>query len=465
MTRRRLQDVRIARNKAKVVLPLLLVFVMVLCWSEVMHHLRLWKQRFLDEESATIDIVRNQPSLDASSDSTGEGNMAKEGNSSFSACLMWADDNFRLPEWIAYHHYMMNLTHLVVAVDELSRSSPLAIFDKWRAETGMTIEIWTRYADYSKNVNMTTIDPAKDNMAQKLKKHRRRQSQFYRACALHLKRQGRAWTTFHDNDEYLVVTPEANVSRDEISSGSPGVVLKILQRYTNSSGGDANDNSQAPDTTAGAMNKTKASMAASSMTYWTEWISSRPCTTFPRVLFSALEDGNVTIEASDNIPAAVADLADRLDTLRYRYQATSRQNGARDGLGKALIDVSRLPDNVLEISRWGSAHRPFAEDSVCKHAFHRPGVLPLVFHHYLGSWEAFSFRDDARKGGLRTREKWVERSKLREGGRNDDIRPWIAGFTKWVGPARARSLLADAGLPRNYKKSERETVEWAKLTP
>jgi hypothetical protein len=44
--------------------------------------------------------------------------------------------------------------------------------------------------------------------------------------------------------------------------------------------------------------------------------------------------------------------------------------------------------------------------------------------------------------------------------RNDDARPWLAGFVNWVGPEQARSLLAGAGLPRGHQKSEQETAEW-----
>jgi hypothetical protein len=40
---------------------------------------------------------------------------------SFSACLLIMDDNHRLSEWIAYHHFALPLRHLVVTVDPRNR--------------------------------------------------------------------------------------------------------------------------------------------------------------------------------------------------------------------------------------------------------------------------------------------------------------------------------------------------------
>jgi hypothetical protein len=165
------------------------------------------------------------------------------------------------------------------------------------------------------------------------------------------------------------------------------------------------------------------------------------------------------------VPPSLADAAGRLDTIRYRYQATPRERGKTDGLAKAVVDVSRLPPGVLEIAPDGSAHRPFRSDAVCRHAFPPAQVLPLVIHHYLGSWEAFSFRDDARKGTLRTREKWEARSGLRDGGRNDDAAAWLSEFAAWVGPDQAKRLLQGAGLPPGYAMSEQETAGWASKAP
>ena len=67
---------------------------------------------------------------------------------------------------------------------------------------------------------------------------------------------------------------------------------------------------------------------------------------------------------------------------------------------------------------------------------------------YLGSWEQYSFREDARKGTKRN-EKWIRHSLQKGGGVDDEVRGWIAGFVELVGEAAAIDLLRDVGLPQN----------------
>jgi hypothetical protein len=33
-------------------------------------------------------------------------------------------------------------------------------------------------------------------------------------------------------------------------------------------------------------------------------------------------------------------------------------------------------------------------------------TIPLRIHHYVGSWQSYSFRDDRRKGGRKNRQIW-----------------------------------------------------------
>mmetsp|Transcript_43298 Transcript_43298/g.101525 ORF Transcript_43298/g.101525 Transcript_43298/m.101525 type:complete len:127 (-) Transcript_43298:220-600(-) len=76
----------------------------------------------------------------------------------------------------------------------------------------------------------------------------------------------------------------------------------------------------------------------------------------------------------------------------------------------------------------------------------------FIFGHYLGSFESYSFRDNSRKGGLRTYETWKERSSQTAGEYSQVIRPWLRGFVKLVGgPDVASYLLQDAGkFPEDY---------------
>lgn len=43
---------------------------------------------------------------------------------------------------MAYHWTVIGMTHLVVAVDPSSKTSPKDLLDKWRAETDIDIVLW-----------------------------------------------------------------------------------------------------------------------------------------------------------------------------------------------------------------------------------------------------------------------------------------------------------------------------------
>jgi hypothetical protein len=68
----------------------------------------------------------------------------------------------------------------------------------------------------------------------------------------------------------------------------------------------------------------------------------------------------------------------------------------------------------------------------------------------LGSWEAYSFRDDARRGGERSRETW-EFQAADQDETDDIVRPWLGGFVEAHGEEKTKSLLQGAGLPKSYR--------------
>lgn len=81
----------------------------------------------------------------------------------------------------------------------------------------------------------------------------------------------------------------------------------------------------------------------------------------------------------------------------------------------------------------------------------------LRINHYLGSWESYSFRDDSRRGGERSRESW-EFQATDEDETDDNIRPWLDGFIKRHGEQTAKSLLKGVGLPKSYKKDSNDSA-------
>jgi hypothetical protein len=427
-----------------------------------------------------MDVLFRPPVLDslvavaatrnhAPAPSVADHNTEKDRPGSFSACLLWMDDNFRLPEWLAYHYYVMNLRYVVIHPDPRSKGSPLPVLDQWKDR--IHIVEWTDPSTFSGNTYDAVSDASDASRnrtaAEKLERAQeqtkwffRRQIDFYNSCAMHMKSQNRTWTSFHDSDEFMVVVKNsinAGVTRGNATDGiakddEPGRALQIVNRYYHA---DWNERE-------GALRPVEHAWRREAHADWDFWFSALPCVVLPRVLMgssaTSLEQ-NVDADADDADFPVFLD-ADRFDTLRYRVQGTEK--GGTGGPGKAIVDVSRLPDNAIELAWGGTApagvHRPFGD--LCTNAWAPSNGLPLAFHHYVGSWEAFSYRDDVRKGVERTFAKWKAQSAMRDGGVNDDARGGIRGFVKMVGEAAAQAMLRDAGLPRNYTRPTNDTSDW-----
>jgi hypothetical protein len=159
----------------------------------------------------------------------------------------------------------------------------------------------------------------------------------------------------------------------------------------------------------------------------------------------------------------------RFDTLRYKFLTKGN-----DGQPKSFVDLSqRLPKLYAEDRSptgekaktphaW-SVHRAML--GLCKkeEKFRRKELKDMVskerftVSHYLGSFEYYSFRDDARQGGLRTYEIWKKRALETRGEFSHVVRPWLRGFVKLVGGAEVASfLLQDAGkFPEDYNVTSR----------
>ncbi|CAJ1957897.1 unnamed protein product [Cylindrotheca closterium] len=378
---------------------------------------------------------------------------------SFSACLLWMDDNHRLPEWFAYHYFALPLRHVILAVDPHS-STQVSISSHWQNK--MHITIW-QDSDYT----VTDLTRKPGDTKNDLKgKHRQRQSQFYQACCRHLKNLNRTYTTFHDSDEYLTISEEYYVKQQQkqkqkrqsqsqkyIHHASaefrrqPGHILTLLNEYND----DKKQNKK----------KKKKKETTTTTTDTPHEDLAQTCIHVPRALYSAVE--SQTEKRNKGVPDWLLQDANhqdkyqyQLDTLRYRHRLTER--GGRDGLGKAIIDVSRLTKE--DIDEGGTTHRPLKEVCAAETPWRDYGSFPLGIHHYLGSWESYSFRDDARKGTLRRRDIWLSRAESEQGGSDDEIREWIAGFTKATGDDLARELLSGAGLSRSDIDEKNASNHW-----
>ncbi|GKZ01395.1 hypothetical protein MPSEU_001090300 [Mayamaea pseudoterrestris] len=364
-----------------------------------------------------VETFLQKPAEISIKETTEKGNeISNDDDETFSACLLVMDDNHRLSEWIAYHYFALKLRVLIVTSDPRSQTSPSQILQKWK--TRMTILEW-KDDDFADR-NFTVLESDRED--QRLFKHNLRQQQFYGACIRQLQALKQSWTSFVDIDEFLTLSgANAGLLRERYLMKEPESVWKALKELT-STNTELRDTSLYP--------------AA-----WYDYFQNGPCVTVGRALFSAVESAPAeqdVVLKKHHVPAFIN--ATRFDTLRWRYRAypTDQNNG----LGKSMIDVSRLA--VDDLFGGMNAHRPA---NACPSAWIACDTMPIGIYHYLGSWESYTFRADARKAVKgKSREKvWRKTAGKVLGGTYDGIQSWVAGFVSQVGEGEAQILLNDAG--------------------
>jgi hypothetical protein len=371
-----------------------------------------------------------------------------DGNTTFSACLLVMDDNPRLAEWLAYHYHVLPLRHVIVASDPRSQTNATFLFNRWRRQ-GMVVHEW-HDADFWKGATPTAplkALPEHSSLQLKRDRHRGRQKFFYRTCLATLQGTNRTWVTLHDSDEYLVYNHaggaafpawQARQQARHNASALHGATSSRMQPH------------MVPPTTAeaGQMITYLQHEAAAGLDYY-----QKPCIGVPRLQFGTAE--STAAERNERAPNNVVDPL-QLDTLRWRKHAL-RNDFVKNALGKVILDVSRLPE-VHTLPYFTSLHRPIK--TICPAPWSNEWESGFRLHHYLGSWEAYSFRDDSRRGGERSREQWEYKATSNAEQTDDVIRPWVQGFVATHGQEQARHLLADAGVPPNYRPPAAQDTSW-----
>jgi hypothetical protein len=320
-------------------------------------------------------------------------------NESFSACLLVMDENFRLHEWISYHYHVLPLRYLVVAVDPRSQLSPEPIFDDFRQHLNMTIVSWSD-TDF-------IPDWAPANSKEIRKRHLSRQRHFLATCLGHLHQHDRTWAALWDTDEYIAYngfeSPRTNIALNRTAKAAkdmsePGTILRYLKDY----GEDK-------------------------------------CVTMPRVLVGNKETPGLLNESFPFDPR-------RFDTLRFRFRGKIGLKA--HGFGKSLLNVQQIPSFPVLVR---NPHRPVFE--IC------PAVIgkelknsPFYLNHFMGTWEAYSYRDDSRRGQEKSYAAYLERAQQNRFYENK-MSPWMPAFLASVGEERGTIMLKEAGLDPEYNAS------------
>ena len=305
----------------------------------------------------------------------------------FAACLLVMDDNHFLTEWLAYHYHVLPLRHLIVAVDPRSKTSPRSILQRWKDRTDLNITIWWNDSDYI--VNQTELDEAEswvalkfsdDRPSQHLIRHRARQRLFYYHCLQEHRQAKHAYTLLTDSDEFLTINYETvnNTKSHTVASrlipsiATPGSVLQLLRHER----------------------KFHAN---------TSTVMESPCIQIPRSRFGTVEDGaKPPTHETTTAPITMSFNASQFATLRWLYHAAP-QNYNQNRISKTVIDVSRIAQDS-DLRPVDSIHRPLKQYCGRRKLHIRAPDQLLLIHHYLGTWEQYNFRRDARQGNERSRK-------------------------------------------------------------
>ncbi|CAJ1940522.1 unnamed protein product [Cylindrotheca closterium] len=318
--------------------------------------------------------------------------------------------------------FILPLRRLIVAVDPLSDTNPSRILRRW--ESFMNISIWVDDFFFNRFHRSSILRSAAMNETSTIliNVHRQRQKMFYFQCMRTLKDEGQRWTAFVDTDE-LVFQNENDLGFKKVLSLSTNEtvsrLLHVLQELNQ--------------------------------------ISS-PCVGLPRLLFGANEDKKEDPEvvAKGSLLPEIGFSSTDFMTLRWRWHAGN--DNILNRAGKALIDLSRIPDGLLLLDNV-NAHRPIKQLCTNDAMWIRIDKSPLVLHHYVGTYEQWISRDDVRNKRtslLYSAMAAVNSTKVS----NENL--WLKDFIQAIGENNAAMLLKDVGKVESPKKRGRISPE-AKL--
>jgi hypothetical protein len=363
----------------------------------------------------------------------------------FGACLLIMDDNHFLIEWLAYHFYRLPLKHLIVAIDPKSKTSPSEILDRYRGGDGMskmmTIDEWGD-EDYMMMLDLEKhISQNASHHAQMVELYVVRQRMFYLQCMKTLKQANRTYVAIVDTDEFIVPNPNAFEEYN---------IFHQLHLPNHTAAATTNNNHHHTIWDLLQMAKTQQQINGTRTPFLQRLLA--PCLPMARLQLS-------TKEEQTNVNATTMtrhgfDTRDFL-TLRYQYHF-GLKNHQKNRKVKSLIDLSQVPPDEFRLKY---IHAHLAIKSRCRYTEEFLGnrKSPIVAHHYVGTWNQWTFRDDPRSWTRKKRGKYEALSG--EGvllHQEKAATMWLDGFVNKHGIDKAKALLQDVGyVPPNTNQSSR----------
>lgn len=344
-------------------------------------------------------------------------------NESFGACLMLKEDNDLLWEWLAYHYTVLPLRYVFVGSDLGNIHDPNDVLQRWtQAKTGLQFWIVNatqfifRFADF---MAIHKHEEDEKEFAHHYFIHRQRG--FVTTCTEFFRSMNVSWVTFIDSDEFLVLNRIGEDDEEYLRDSRNQSSLYQLQYQLR----QALPPLSSPLTVRQVIDTLQSKKGFSDVV----------CYTMPRLLYGALENRTCPAAKDVNALARTSFNFSEMSTLRF-VQTARRGDFSTGRFGKVLVDVSRLqPVTLLTEPR--NVHRPFVPE--CKRAVaHFPSSI-FYLNHYVGSWERYNSRKDAR----RSRELWEPRAYKKQTGLVCDkgVHEWLPRFVQQVGMKRAQYLL------------------------
>lgn len=353
-------------------------------------------------------------------------------NATLSSCLLLYDDNHFLTEWLAFHYQTLPLRRLIVATDPRSRTSPSVILQRWKPFINITE--WKDYDYFPLSYRRSIVLSRRIlNTSDKLvTMHRYRQRFFYLECMRQLrrehanqmksspnsKRHSRNWVTFIDVDEFLF--PNRNWKYQFLLEPSrqhgDTTIAQLLHRFQN----------------------------YKSLT--------RPCVSLPRLLIGTKLDDNKDdshwpeiIDFQSLSPNTLTKVVPFTNLLTWTWIWHGELgNLERNKAGKALIDLSRVPSTSIRLDEV-DVHRPIMNCCTIDEMWINIVESPLVLHHYVGSLEQFTFRNDPRTG-KHTVETYAAYQDVNFSTVHPwDSRQWLIDFVRVMGLEKASYLMQGVG--------------------
>ena len=265
-------------------------------------------------------------------------------------------------------------------------------------------------------------------------------------------------TSYHDTDEFLTFNHKANAGSYR-KMNQPGYVLHRLNSIKDQlpPGTDANETGV-------------SCLIVDRKRYCAKELSTEETNDLFLPSFNSTTSGMIPTGFMNNgIHSSTDDhqraIVRRFDTLRYKYLTPGI-----DGRPKSFIDLSQQNTKLYAQDQWDrsnpnshtwATHLPMKNLCKKENSKRLPKFKTMIkeerflIGHYLGSLDSYGFRDDARKGGIRSYDIWKKRANLTNNEVSHAVRPWLRGFVELVGgPDVASHLLQDAGkFPVDYNVS------------